>query len=165
MRIRLERLDRTQLAALAQARVPAGLAERAEPGALPPPVVARRALDRLAAGIAAHWCGTFLIVDATDARILGGCGFKGDPVDGQVEILYGVAPARRGQGIATAAVKALLALALEQGASDVLAEMVPGNLPSIRTVERCGFVPAGRRVASDGAEVVQWRVSLMPPSA
>lgn len=160
MRIRLERLDREQLEALAGASIPVELADRAVPGALPPPVVARRALDRLAAGMTDRWCATFLIVDAADSRIVGGCGFKGDPVDAWVEILYGVAPTYRGKGIATAAVEALKTLAFEQGARGVLAEVEPGNLPSARTVERCGFVPVGRRVAADGAEVVQWRASM-----
>ncbi|MEI7035483.1 GNAT family protein [Fulvimonas yonginensis] len=88
-----------------------------------------------------------------------GCGLKGAPADGRAGILYGVAPARRGRGIATAAVRALRALAFAQGAREVLAEILPGNLPSRRTVERCGFGPAGQRIAEDGAVVVQWVAS------
>ena len=40
-----------------------------------------------------------------DHKIVGSCGFKGEPVAGRVDVGYGIAPACRGQGTAAAAVK------------------------------------------------------------
>jgi RimJ/RimL family protein N-acetyltransferase len=156
VRVVLEALSRDHLTVLAQGDAPSGLAARAAAGALPPASVARRALERLDAGGTPSWCEVFAIARRADGSIVGGCGFKGDPVDGRVEIFYGVAPAQRGQGIATAAVRLLLARSFTLGARTVLAEILPGNLASARTVQACGFVCQGRRVAEDGEVVVQW---------
>jgi RimJ/RimL family protein N-acetyltransferase len=156
VRVALEALSREHLGELAQGRIPAGLAARALAGALPPARVASRALARRDAGHAQPWCEVFAVARASDGTIVGGCGFKGDPVDGRAGIFYGVAPAQRGQGIATAAVRQLVARAFAQGAQGALAEIQPGNIASERTVQACGFVRLGEHVAEDGEVVVQW---------
>lgn len=163
MRVGLEALSREHLKTLAQGDTPADLAARALPGALPPAKVASRALERLDAGGTEPWCEVFAIAVAASGVIAGGCGFKGNPVDGRAGIFYGVAPAQRGQGIATAAVNLLVARAFALGARSVLAEILPGNLASERTVQACGFVCLGRRVAQDGEVVVQWLARQSPP--
>ena len=51
--------------------------------------------------------GTHLFFD-DDGALVGFGGFKGDPVDGEVELGYAVAPARQGRGLATAVVERLV---------------------------------------------------------
>ena len=64
---------------------------QAAAGALPPAHVATRALSQLDSGVPANWCVPLLIVAVGSGEILGGCTFKGEPVDGRVEILEGLA--------------------------------------------------------------------------
>jgi len=61
------------------------------------------------AGCDASW----LMID--DDEIVGLCSFRRPPLDGRVEIGYGVAGARTGRGFATQAVKAMLALGPRHG--------------------------------------------------
>lgn len=78
---------------------------------------------------------------------VGGLGFKGQPVDGRVEIGYGLAPSARGHGYAAEAVIALVALAGEHGVHLVLADTDLENVASQTTLDRAGF----HRVRSDEA--------------
>ena len=134
-----------------------GVTDTAAVGALSPPAfVAERALRRIAEGQSEVWCSTRLIVRDSDNLIVGGCGFKGEPRDGRVEINYGVAPGTRRQGAATEAVSALLHFAFSNGAIEVLAEIAIENRASARTVEKLGFKSVATRVAEDGVTVVQW---------
>ena len=149
-----------ELADLAAARVPAGMEGRVQPGALPPAFVAQRALDRIARGGSEFWCATFLIV-RDDGEIVGGCGFKGEPADGRVEIAYGIAPAHRRQGAAAVAVQALLDLAFANGVRKVFAEILPENTASIAVVRKLGFRFDGTRVDEDGDVVGMY--SFAPP--
>ena len=142
-----------ELAELAATRIPAGMEGRAQPGALPPAFVAQRALDRIAQGQSEFWCTTFLIL-RDDGEIVGGCGFKGEPADGRVEIAYGIAPALRRQGAAAAAVQTMRALALANGVRQVFAEILPENAASIAVVSKLGFRLEGTRVDEDGDSVM-----------
>jgi RimJ/RimL family protein N-acetyltransferase len=126
------------------------------PGALPPPFVLRRALAQVAQGEPASWWLPFLIVEPAEEEVVGGCAFKGAPRAGRVEVLYGISKACRGRGMASAAVTELAALAFARGATEVLAEIEPGNGGSIGVVRRCGFSRAGERTAEDGVLVEQW---------
>jgi [ribosomal protein S5]-alanine N-acetyltransferase len=152
----LRQLSKDELIELSDSRIPASLASCAQMHALPPSFVAKRALDLLAEGKPAFWCNTFLIVQNSTGRIVGSCGFKNEPLDGRVEIGYGVSPDCRRQGVATAAVKQLLDLATSSGAREVLAEVVPDNLASTRVVQKLGFINNGTRVDEDNETVVQW---------
>lgn len=126
-------------------------------GGPPPRHVAARALAQLEAGTPAPWCVPYLIVPASRDAILGGCGFKTAPVDGSVEISYGVAKSQRGRGIATAAVGELLRLATASGVvREVVAHVLPDNAASSRVVARLGFEPGPAFVDTDGATVVRW---------
>lgn len=130
-------------------------------GALPPPHVVVRALSQLDAGVPATWCLPFLIVDKRSGDILGGCRFKGAPVNGSVEIGYGVARSARGRGIATSAVEALLRVAVASGiVQEVVAHILPGNIPSSRVVSRLGFARGRPVVDTDGETVVRWAYSV-----
>lgn len=153
--IRLETIPLAVLTALAEGLPPVGLKGRCLEGALPPPEVARRALRLLSVGGAARWCLPYAVLDA-DGVIAGACGFKGEPCLGLVEIGYAVAPSRRGAGIATAAVRQLLALALDGGALQVLAQINPDNAPSSRLAARLGFTRGEVLVDDEGEPLAQW---------
>ena len=156
MTFSLLQLSNTALEALAASRIPEGLEDRAEPESMPPAFVATRSLELAAAGHPAPWSTTFLIVNNEDTRIVGGCGFKAAPINGRVEVGYGVSPARLGKGAATAALKLLLDKAFEAGATEVLAEVAPTNHASTRVVQKAGFVQVGDRVDNENEYVIQW---------
>lgn len=60
-------------------------------------------------------------------------------------IAYSVFPGHRGQGVAPRAVRLAVDWAFSQlGLSELLLEIDPGNLASVRVAEKCGFTPAGR---------------------
>jgi RimJ/RimL family protein N-acetyltransferase len=85
----------------------------------------------------------FLVID-DDGRIAGECGTKTAPIDGRVEIGYGLAAPSRGHGLGTAAVSALVDLLAEDPSiTTVDAEVHVGNVPSWRVLERLGFRATG----------------------
>lgn len=93
-------------------------------------------------------------------RIVGGVGFLSSPEsDGSVEIGYGLAASAQGQGYATEAVQALVALARAQGAETVVAMTAPDNVPSHRVLERCGFARDGEIESGDDGLLWRWRRS------
>lgn len=126
-------------------------------GALPPAHVASRSLAQREAGTPALWCLPFLVLSGSRAAVLGGCTFKGEPVDGTVEIGYGVAERLRGRGIAVAAVRQLLQIAVGSGiVREVVAHIVPDNTASTTVVSRLGFSAQGSLLEPDGETVVRW---------
>lgn len=125
--------------------------------ALPPPKTVARALTQLDLGTPALWCIPFLIVSTSRLTLLGACGFKTAPVNGSVEISYGVACAERGHGIATMAVGQLLQLAARSDlVQQVVAHILPDNIASSNVVARLGFSPEGMLVDTDGELVMRW---------
>jgi RimJ/RimL family protein N-acetyltransferase len=85
--------------------------------------------------------GTFLVTD--DGVVVGDCGWFGPPVDGLVDIGYGVAASVRGRGVGRSAVRLLLDWVTAQGATQVRAEVLPGNEPSLRLLAGLGFTDVG----------------------
>ena len=90
-------------------------------------------------------------------QAIGDAGWKGAPgADGTAEIGYGLAASVRGRGLGTELVGALAAWALRQpGCGTVRAEVLPGNLPSRRALERTGFTCQGE----DGPYLVLTRTA------
>jgi RimJ/RimL family protein N-acetyltransferase len=83
---------------------------------------------------------SYEIVDEL-GRTVGGAGFHGPPDQGGVvEIGYGIAPSVRNRGFAKSAIKELIAIAVSQGASLIVARTDPENRPSRRALEWSGFV-------------------------
>jgi [ribosomal protein S5]-alanine N-acetyltransferase len=156
VRFTLQPLTHQQLCHLAESRIPPELESRVAGGALPPAFVAARSLAQLAEGKSELWCSTFLIVRGADSRVVGGCGFKNEPKTRRVEIGYGVSEACRRQGAASAAVRALLKLAFSNGATEVLAEILPLNAASVAVVEKLGFKNTGVRVTEDNETHNLW---------
>ena len=157
--IKLVQLSQEDLQALASSEPTHALASAPE-GALPPPHVAARSLEQLRTGTPPFWCAPFMIVAADSSAILGGCRFKGIPISGSVEIGYGVAVSERGRGVATAAVETLLGLAAANGATQVVAHIVPDNVASAKVVSRLGFSSGHPILDQDGETVVPWSYQI-----
>ena len=124
-------------------------------GALPPAHVAARALAQIDRGMPAEWCAPFLIVSRN--AVLGACTFKAAPVEGMVEIGYGVAASQRGRGVATRAIRRLLDIATASGrVREVVAYILPDNVASSTVVSRLGFSKGDPVADHDGEKVVVW---------
>jgi RimJ/RimL family protein N-acetyltransferase len=87
---------------------------------------------------------------------VGGAGFLGGPdEDGGVTIGYGLAPAARGQGYATEAVRALLEFARSQGVRRVRADTDHDNTASQHVLTRAGLA-----LVAEDAELKHYRIEL-----
>lgn len=162
MSIWLKQISLPDLQTLAGGGVPAAAADWAAVDALPPHFVAARALAHLQQGKPAHWCSTFYILsddndEPTAPRIVGSCGFKDVPLNGRVEIGYGVSPACQRRGIATAAVAELARIAFASGeVRELLAQINRDNLASTRVARKLQFQRRGQIVDTDGELLYQW---------
>ncbi len=126
----------------------------AEGGLLPADVVCQyvdRAISR------PGWIGVFAIAPGD---ILVGSGiFKSTPIDGIVEIGYGVSPQWEGRGIATAIAEGLCKIAFLQNASAVIAHTLPDSFASQRVLAKVGFQRIGMAMDPEDGEVIQFRRS------
>ncbi|MFI9813090.1 GNAT family N-acetyltransferase [Saccharothrix variisporea] len=102
--------------------------------------------DRVIAGLLAdqpRWRGEFghrLLVERATGLVVGSLGLFWPPVEGRLEIGYGVVPSRQGLGYATEATSALTAHALTApGVTTVHAGVEPTNPASVRVLEKAGF--------------------------
>jgi ribosomal-protein-alanine N-acetyltransferase len=94
-----------------------------------------------------------------DGQVVGSIGFFGPPEqnpDGvaEAEVGYGLVEDARGAGVATEALRALLAEADASGVR-VRASVRPDNTPSIRVLAKCGFTEL--RGSNDDGELVMAR--------
>lgn len=94
-----------------------------------------------------------------DGLVFGSIGFFGPPApadDGvsEVEIGYGLVADARGRGVATEAVRALLAQADACGVR-VRASVLPDNAASVRVLAKCGFTEL--RGANEDGDLVMAR--------
>ncbi len=90
-------------------------------------------------GVDPRWM-THLFVHEEDYALVGVGGFKGAPVDGCVEIGYGIAPSYRGRGLATTAAAALVEVARRRGVTIVVAHTLAETNPSTRVLHKLAFV-------------------------
>lgn len=86
--------------------------------------------------------GYYQIVE--DGVVIGGIGFHSPPLDGVVEIGYGVVPAARGRGVAKRALGLIIELAMSAGVSSVVGRTSEDNVASQRVMESAGMVQTGR---------------------
>jgi [ribosomal protein S5]-alanine N-acetyltransferase len=106
--------------------------------------------------------GARLFLAGDPAELVGWGGFKGPPDDGFVEIGYEIAASRQRQGLASAAVAAMLAEAFaDPRVKGVLAHTLPERNPSNRLLENAGFVHAGE-IEEQGETA--WRFILGRPA-
>ena len=83
------------------------------------------------------------------------------PANAIITIGYGVAPARRGRGHATAAVRALCEWARQDArVAEVLAETGENNQPSQQVLAANGFACTGRRDDPDDGPLLCWSLTV-----
>jgi [ribosomal protein S5]-alanine N-acetyltransferase len=89
--------------------------------------------------------GHRLVIERSSGLVVGGVGFFGPPLDGVVEIGYGIVESRRRRGYASEAVDGMVGAILDAGVVDtVCARGVDlSNPASVRVLEKCGFVASG----------------------
>ncbi|ROP42232.1 GNAT family N-acetyltransferase [Saccharothrix texasensis] len=102
--------------------------------------------DRVVAGLFGEhpeWLDEYghrVMVERDSGLVVGAIGLFWPPVDGVVEIGYGVVPSRRGRGYATEATRALTDFAFTApGVRAVGAEVESSNPASVRVLEGAGF--------------------------
>lgn len=106
----------------------------------------------------------FVVEDATTGERLArvGLGMRGD---GTAEVGYWTAPAARGRGVASAAVRAVCRWAfVERGLELIEWRAEVGNVASRRVAEKAGFVLEGqlrKRLVHRGERVDAWVGSLL----
>lgn len=107
-------------------------------------------------------------INRKDGMVVGDLCFKGPPVDGEVEIGYGILPGEQGKGYATEAVGAAVRWAMRRtSVYFVTAETEPGNQKSQRVLQKLGFRRYG--VGMEGPRFEKekpavnrmWRCSLL----
>ena len=98
------------------------------------------------------------IVRAFDGMVVGSIGFFGPPSDAggtpEAEVGYGLVADARGHGVATEALRGLLALTDLAGVR-VRASVLPDNTASVRVLAKCGFTEL--RGANEDGELVMAR--------
>ncbi|MFY9740027.1 MAG: GNAT family protein [Candidatus Cybelea sp.] len=102
---------------------------------------------------------------ACNGEVVGLCSYRRPPADRCVEIGYGVAPSKRGNGYATSAVAAMVEAAVLDPSVDTLtAETAVQNPASQGVLERNGFARVGTRIDVEDGEVIVWarRLRLTP---
>jgi RimJ/RimL family protein N-acetyltransferase len=87
--------------------------------------------------------GYYQIRVRADGRAVGGVGFKGQPVEGAVEIGYGLVESARGHGYALEAVEQLVQIARQAGVTTIRADTELDNVASSVTLQRAGFHQVG----------------------
>lgn len=98
----------------------------------------------------------WLIVDNSEA--VGLCSITKPPQNGVVEIGYGVAPSRQGQGCATRAIAEVVAWAKADPRVEALsAETATTNLTSQSVLARNGFLRVGERIDDEDGPLILWR--------
>ena len=144
------------LAALANGSAPAGLA-LPDGGLESPDVLAM--LGNLAAAIRPDFDPAAWLVVA-DGECVGLLSLVKLPAEGRITIGYGIAPARRRRGHATAAVRALCDWARQdRRVATVLAETGTANLASQRALAANGFACIGSRDDPDDGPLLRWSLA------
>jgi RimJ/RimL family protein N-acetyltransferase len=143
---------------LGEADAPDGL--RLPPGGVDTPAILRwlrRTLPKLGG------YGSWLMV--LNGEVVGLCSYKWPPTtQGDVEIGYAVAPARRGLGYASQASKLMIEAARrDPRVRALVAETAVGNLASQRVLAGAGFFMTGRGWDDEEGEMIRWRLELRAP--
>jgi RimJ/RimL family protein N-acetyltransferase len=107
-----------------------------------------------------HVWGSLFFIGLQVRTLVGFGGFKGAPSpDGVVEIGYAIAPAFRGQGLATDAV----ALMVQRALADLAVRAVDAHTlghdnPSTRVLQKAGFRKIAEIEDPDEGTIWQWRL-------
>ena len=107
----------------------------------------------------AGWHLWFCILRAPRG-LIGNAGFKGAPKDGVVEIGYSMLESHQRRGYCTEAVRALVDWAFQHPALKiVIGHTLPGLVPSIRVMEKSGFLFAGDGPVEDGVQTIRYELT------
>jgi len=91
--------------------------------------------------------------------LLGIVAYKGSPIDGCAEIGYSILDEFQRQGFCTEAARALIRWGFQNLAVDrIVAATLPGLVPSIRIMEKCGMQFAGKGM-EDGMETIRYELT------
>jgi RimJ/RimL family protein N-acetyltransferase len=146
-----------ELAALASSTAPCSLTVP-EGGIEAPETMAM--LGELAARIRPAFDPSSWLVVA-GSEIVGLISLVTPPAAGTITIGYGIAPARRGRGHATAAVRALCEWARRDArVAVIVAETGETNRPSQRVLAANGFACTGRRDDPDDGPLLCWSLTV-----
>lgn len=105
-----------------------------------------------------HAWGSLFFIEPQARTLVGFGGFKGPPADGVVEIGYAIAPAFRGQGLATDAATQMVERAFADPTIRAVDAHTLGSVnPSTRVLERSGFQRIAELNDPDEGPVWQWR--------
>lgn len=112
-----------------------------------------------------HAWGSLFFVEPRARVLVGFGGFKGPPAsDAVVEIGYAIAPAFRGQGLATDAVVQMVRRAFEAASVRAVDAHTLGHAnPSTRVLEKAGFRKIGEANDADVGVVWHWRRERSAP--
>jgi ribosomal-protein-alanine N-acetyltransferase len=108
------------------------------------PLAARQASLTVLTHFIEHWAqhafGVWAVTDKTTGQLLGQCGLRFLPELNEVEVLYLLARASWGQGLASEAARAALAYGFDQvGLDRIIALTKPENIASRRVMEKLGM--------------------------
>ena len=104
------------------------------------------------------WIHGFAVHDRNTGDRVGSGGFKGPPVNGEVEIAYGIDEPFRGKGFATTVATALTQYAFGQtdDVKMVIAHTLPEQNASTSVLTKCGFTNVGEVTDPDDGQVWRW---------
>lgn len=111
-------------------------------------------VDQSIASFQANGFGSWTLRLRQDECLAGFCGLRTCGEPRQIEILYGMAPAVWGWGLATEAVGAVLEFGIEKcGLDRIIGRTDTPNIASMRVMEKAGMKLVGRE-QNDGLELV-----------
>lgn len=110
------------------------------------------------------WHG-YLGVKSDAKRLVGVCGFKGNPsASGDVEIAYGTVPRFEGRGHAAGMAAALVALAFgSPEVRRVIAHTLPESNASGRVLQKVGMANLGEVMDPEDGKVWRWEIRRPEP--
>lgn len=116
------------------------------------------------AGAGERRWGALGFVLAEPKTLVGLGGFKGDPSpEGVVEVGYAIAPAFRGQGLATEATRSMVDSAFaDPRVRAVDAHTLGHENPSTRVLGKAGFRKIGERIDPEAGAIWHWRLERKP---
>jgi len=119
-------------------------------------------LARMRASEAADpWARAFRVVHRDTGLALGSCSFKGPPLDGVVEIAYGIHRDHAGEGYATEVARALVEYAFSCGEVRLVrAHTLSNGEASKRVHKKCGFRYVGEVVDPEDGTVCRFERSV-----
>ena len=108
--------------------------------------------------------GTYLFLLRDRSWLVGSGGYKGEPVDGVVEVGYEIAPQFQNQGLATEATRAMIAHAFSHGdVKWVQAHTLGVPNASTKVLENVGMVFVEALDDPDEGVIWKWRIDRSDP--